>query len=1622
MRQEVDSVFGTRVARLTVVTWGLFVSSSMAANVTLTADDSFGTSSFNTAGRWSSHAAPTAGNDYFTGAHLLRSPATGAAYTFAGDSLRVDGGGRFLGKSTSPTLPGQVLTISNLILNGGYVDQANTPNYLTLAGGITVQAASSIGAYSTDTLEIRSVMSGSAPLRIPPGDQASVDTGVVKLSAANPFNGTVTVADEIPHSAQGLLQLNHLDALASATLNNINGTSYGVSFSASANTGTFHVGAVTGSGNLTLADTAGAAVTLSVGGNDASTTYAGALLGSGSLVKTGTGTLTLAGANNFRGDTTVAAGTLAVVAPYFSDDSTVSIAGGAILHLNYAGTNAVAALALDGVLQPDGAYDADHSSGAIAGTGVLLVQTPVPVVSPYRSTRPWQAYDGGTPPPASTYFDVPFMAVSDAPSPGSLRIAGSGQAAAIYYSAADAAVVGITAQALGDDIQRVTGLVPTVSTSSPTGAAAILIGTVGSSPLIDGLVAAGKIEVSAVEGKWEAYTAAVVDQPMAGVGKGLVIVGSDRRGTAFGVFGLSESMGVSPWYWWGDVAVPSQAALYVSGSHTQASPGVKYRGIFLNDEDWGLQPWAAQTFEPEVGNIGPKTYATIFELLLRLQANTIWPAMHEFPVETTPFYQVPGNKVVADAYAIVISTSHHEPMLRNSHEYDEGVLGPYNYWDNRANIYRFWEERVEETAGYENIYTIGMRGRTDAGMLAPPGTTIEQKAAKIQNEIIPDQRQMITDHVNGDPSEIPQIFIPYKETLLQYQAGLQLPDDVTILWPDDNHGYIRQLSTAAERTRSGGAGVYYHLSYWGVPRSYLWLCTTPPGMTRAEMMKAWDFGANQYWLVNVGDLKPAEIATEFFLRLARNPEAFRDFDQPAYFTQWATQTFDPGHADAIAAVLDDYYQLNIVKRPEHLDRNNSGFSLVDNGDEAQHRLDAFAALTDAANAIYDSLAADRNPAFYEMILYPIRASNHVNRRVLLAERSRLWANQQRAATATLAAEAQAAHDALLAEVQFYNQVNAAGKWNRMINPMSISSLPGWAQETQNPFIMPEVGNYAPPAPAALGVAVEGSASPLEAGTPGTLPVFSRPADPAYFIDVFNLGSDPMSWTAAAGTPWIVLSRTHGTADARILVRIDWDIAPRGYAVPGTVTIAGAGEQRTVNLRLFDPLDLDLQSLPDAVENNGAATIEAEDFTARVDRGDGTGWRRISRAAASGDGMTIQPVTVPSLDPASLPADTPSLTYTFHTFRTGTVKIRTQCLPTHRITSDHPGLRYAIALNGDAPRVVDINAPEYSDAWNANTLRAASIGVSSHEIAAPGPQTIQVWMVDAGVVLDRFTVEIASGVYEAEDLALHDSNTSVVTYADPPASEGVGLHVQSTAVGHYATLIFPDVNAGDYDLTVRVKKWGSRGIMQMAIAESAAGPFTDIGGPFDLYNPTELYTDLETLPVRFSSDGPKYLRCTATGKNMSASNYWILLDTLTLKPTLGSGVPSIETWRDAYFGTREDAGDAADLTDPDGDGLCNICEYSAGLYPTIKDPGVALVTPGLTNDQFSITFARVRDASDITYHVHATNDLLLGGTSIWSSATAPYPADAADRIPVTVVDPVAMHQSDYRFLLLLISRP
>ena len=411
---------------------------------------------------------------------------------------------------------------------------------------------------------------------------------------------------------------------------------------------------------------------------------------------------------------------------------------------------------------------------------------------------------------------------------GGFTLAAEGSAATICLDTCDARVVTIAAGLLADDVERLTGFRPQIQTSEslPEGPA-VIAGTIGKSSLIDEFSKKGLIDTESLQGKWESYIIQTVSikgrkDPV------LVIAGSDRRGTAFGLTSLCEAAGVSPWYWWADVTPLHKDALYVQpGRFIQEEPDVQYRGIFINDERFGgWAKWVEQTFDKESGKVGPKVYEKVFELLLRLRGNYLWPAMHN---GSQAFNADPENAHLADDYAIVMGSSHCEQMLRNNEDEwkNAGTWGDFNYITNRDNMIRYWEERVRTNGGYENIYTLGLRGIHDYPMEGA-NSTAERRA--LMQQAIDDQRDILRRNIDRPVEEIPQVLCTYEEVLDAYHAGLEIPDEVTLLWSDDKHGYTRNLCNPEEMKRKGGAGIYYHLSYHGDPASWIWLSPLSPAL------------------------------------------------------------------------------------------------------------------------------------------------------------------------------------------------------------------------------------------------------------------------------------------------------------------------------------------------------------------------------------------------------------------------------------------------------------------------------------------------------------------------------------------------------------------------------------------------------------------------------------------------------------------------------------------------------------------------------------------------------------------------------------------------------------------------
>ncbi len=634
------------------------------------------------------------------------------------------------------------------------------------------------------------------------------------------------------------------------------------------------------------------------------------------------------------------------------------------------------------------------------------------------------------------------VTVQSSPQPEAFPIVSvEGAAATIVFDADDAEVVATVAQCLSDDVNLVTGKTLSVTNSLDGVSYPIIAGTVGQSKFIDNLVASGAIDVSEVAGKWEAYGLAVVEKPAEGIDRALVAYGSTPRGTAYALFEISRLMGVSPYVWWADVKPEERDALYVTpGVTTVGEPSVKFRGIFINDEDWGLTPWASKNIDSKYNNIGPNTYAKVMELLLRLRANVLWPAMH---LCSQAFWDNKDNLPVAKKYDIALGSSHCEQMLRDNEwewrRYEDGT-GTYDNWNyvtNKAKIQRYWEERVIESKGFSAMYTLGMRGVHDWAISGYPST---QDKVRGLTEIIAFQRSLIEKHI-GDPTTVPQIFIPYKEVLEAYNAGLEVPEDVTLTWVDDNHGYIRQLPTSKEMQRSGGNGIYYHLSYYGTPADYLWICSTSPSLISYELVKGYENGIKNLWVINVGDIKPAEAELEFCMDLAWDVDAWQPEKAHEYNRFWAAKTFGEDLADAIAEIKTEYYELASAGKPEHV------FGVIYNDEEMNDRINRYADIAAKTDMLAAQVPSRLQDAFFQMIEYPVKGAYYMNVKTFRAKQSvNLASEGKREAALEYAAEARKAYRMIQDITAKYNTGIADGKWNGMMD---------WKPRNLSQFYMPE---------------------------------------------------------------------------------------------------------------------------------------------------------------------------------------------------------------------------------------------------------------------------------------------------------------------------------------------------------------------------------------------------------------------------------------------------------------------------------------------------------------------------------------------------------------------------------------
>jgi hypothetical protein len=932
----------------------------------------------------------------------------------------------------------------------------------------------------------------------------------------------------------------------------------------------------------------------------------------------------------------------------------------------------------------------------------------------------------------------------------------SGKSSSLYISLDDYHGVIRALNDLQTDIGKVTGANPELHKVNelPKCIDAVIVGTIGKSALIDKIIKTKKINVDSIKGEWETFLIQVVDNPLPNVSRALVIAGSDKRGTIYGIYDVSDKIGVSPWYWWADVPVKHHKSLYVlPGKYTDGPPSVKYRGIFLNDEWPDLTNWVIykygyvkQSENPPipsgVANYGREFYEHIFELLLRLKANYLWPAMWNNAFNEDDSL----NPKLANEYGIVMGTSHQEPMIRAQKEWDRRymkTLGPWNFAKFPDTLMEFWRKGIVRNKNYESIVTIGLRGENDTPM-AHGGLSAD---TALLGKIIRVQENILAQEMNPDVSKIPQLWCPYKEVLGYYNAGFRVPDYVTVLWTDDNWGNLRHLPDTMERQRSGVAGIYYHFDYHGGPRNYQWINSNPLPKIWDQMSLAKNYGADKIWIVNVGHFKGYELPISYFMNFAWNTNRWTNDNIEEYTRLWAQQQFGEKYSKQIADILTKYTTYNGRCKPELL--NPATYSLV-NYNECTRVVSDFKTITDEAEKIYAELPENERDAFYELVLFPTKASYILNDMYYAAERNSLYAKQGRASANDMFDKTQTLFKKDTSLMNYFNNKFAGGKWNHFMDQPFIG-YKSWNQPRKNNLDAIHLSEINNPDSALMGISVEGSenAWPGSEGEP-SLPGFSPFNEQQHYIDVFNKGKIPFKYSAGANKSWIKISSSKGKIlkqisqglirlrRTRLWISINWNDVPKGTST-GLVKVEGANENVTVKISVLNPAEVTRNTLKGFMEEDGYVSIEAKHYTKLSEEGQYR-WINIQDYGNTFSGMRA---TAPPNAPDAVPGkNSPYLEYKMFLTDTDKINVEGVFSPTLNFMPGR-GLQYAVSIDDSIPELVTLVPKNfdvsYKSDWAKTVIENARKSSSSYKIDKRGYHTLKIWMVDPGVVLEKIIV-------------------------------------------------------------------------------------------------------------------------------------------------------------------------------------------------------------------------------------------------------------------------------------------
>ncbi|ELQ35044.1 hypothetical protein M0657_005941 [Pyricularia oryzae] len=932
------------------------------------------------------------------------------------------------------------------------------------------------------------------------------------------------------------------------------------------------------------------------------------------------------------------------------------------------------------------------------------------------------------------------------------KLAATGLAPVIQVASNDWPAVKRVAQDLAADFGRVVGTNGTVSDSdsSSDGRPVVIVGTIGNSTLIDGLVSANKIDVSATAGKWESYVSQLVKEPVEGVPWALVIAGSDRRGAVYGIYDVSEAMGVSPLYWWADVPVKTKpdGVWVTEEKKVQGPPSVKYRGFFINDEAPALQSWINRN----TGGFNSQFYRLVFELCLRLKGNfliglDIWPAMwgRMFYVED------PKNGPLAEEFGVVMGTSHHEPMSRSEEEQKRYNQGNWDWSSNRNSVTNFFKDGISRARNWETMWTMGMRGSGDEASPTLNPQSLEQ--------IIQVQQQLLSEtYGTTDMATIPQTWVLYKEVLGYYTAGMKVPDTVTLLWTDDNSGNILRVPTAAERDRVAGAGVYYHFDYVGSPRNYKWINSIQLVKTWEQMQLAYEKNARQIWIVNVGDIKPLEIPLLHFMDMAYNMDAHKTPDSTtAWLKRWASREFGDAVADVTAEIMNEYGILLMRRKYELLSEQPFAFSTA-NYDEAERHLAQWEDLLTKAQAAYEGLDSKTQVSYFQMVYHPVLAGKTVVDLYIKVALNDWRSRQGRLSANTLAAQARALFARDEEITQMYHSLNG-GKWNGFVNQPHIG-YDNWQDPNSN--IMPSVKNVtAGQGQTALGVAIQGSSTSFYDGAQATLLAmdpFMSPTEQRY-IDVFARKDGNSNYTIVSNATYVTVSNGVGSitspgdsSEIRSILSVDWEAAPAGTSY---VSLRVRSDCKLVATVLVPITKTEVPAtFRGHVESGGVVSMEAAHFSSAEEK-NGVSYIEIPHYGRTLSGIKLWPVTVETQTAESGPA----LKYSVYT-TTSSSQARLVVMLGAALNHDPTRLlRLAWSMDGGAPAVVQpvSTQPPYQEGrewrtavvgggWNAN--------IQINGTVAAGAHTISLWLMEPGVVVQKVVLDM--GGMKASALGPHAS--------------------------------------------------------------------------------------------------------------------------------------------------------------------------------------------------------------------------------------------------------------------------